>query len=246
MPDQALPTLDPGVDLWVDQVFRVTGDTRVAPPPEAPPVDPAAAAAWEARSRIVEPDVHRVLSGRLGDHSKIRAAWMQATELALGGWHGDALERLARVETMVAEALAAGLDESEAVPGDVVPFIRARLAWNQTRKKIAAEIGRVEQAIVKACAGDPETDFVLAETSALYDHLEDLDERLEDALDEVAGAPEGPERERGKAVARAIVAEYEATLNEPFFQDIDANPFQPAAVTSTASAALKSIAAALR
>lgn len=241
MPDKDAPPLDPGVDLWTDKVCGVIGQPRVAPGPPAPPVDMELVRRWEQRSRIAEPDVMDVLSRRLGETSRIRAAWMQATELANGGRHEAALKVLDTVERLVGEAVKSGPDPTEGVPKDVVPFVKARLTWNKTRKKLNTELAKLEQAIIAVC-GTPELAYVKSETGPLYDHIAELDERLEDALDAIANATEGDERETTKLTARALVGEYRTVLQEPFFQDIDTNNgFAKVSVTASATEALQMI-----
>lgn len=82
----------------------------------------------------------------------------------------------------------------------------------------------------------------MAEVDGLFSHLQDLDDRLEDKLDEIVNAPGGDQRTKLKAEARKILGDYSKTLDAPFFQEIDAgNGFVSVKLASTARAALQKI-----
>lgn len=250
MSDTGIPELSATEDGWVTSVCGVLGLTRTSPPRDplgTAPTEPAGdGSGFGTRYARLEPDLETVLRERYGDVSGIRASRDLCLEKAGQGDHAAAIVILDRLERLVAEALDTGISEAEGIPSDVVPFVKARLLWNTTRLKLRAELTKLEQSIIAACALDPETVPLIAETGRLYDYIGDLDARLEDKLEEIVVAPEGAARTEARKGASAIVSEYRAALGQDFFRDVDANNgFVPISVAAAADAALTRIEATL-
>ncbi len=238
--------IDPSQQVWLEKISPLLGVALTAQTgSDLPPldlIDLGQAATWESRKRRIEPELTQVLSNRLGDHSRIRASWSMAVELANKGKHAEALRILERLEPEITEAITKGMADFDNLPGDVVPIAKARLAWMQARKKMFGQLAVVEQKIVAICSSDPTLSHIVAETPKLFDNLINFDERLDNALNAVINAPPGQERDDRKGEARSVIGDYQTELENPFFKDIDGNNgFANVAVTATAQAALGAI-----
>lgn len=127
-----------------------------------------------------------------------------------------------------------------------VAFTQARLAWDQTRKKIQSDLRKLEAAILAQCEAEPDAADIAAGTKNLYSLLESLDERLIDKLDEALNAPDAAQRLALHTQARNVVDEYLAFVaRDPLMQDIDNNGFASTSILSSVSASLKLISTRL-
>jgi hypothetical protein len=132
-------------------------------------------------------------------------------------------------------------------PSGTVAFTKTRLAWDTTRKKVQAELRKLEQAILAQCAAFPDAKEIAEGARNLYRILDYLDERLIDKLDEMLNAQSPADSRRLHAEAREIVDEYiDYVKSEELFADIDDNGFVPVAITSALNAALGAMARQLR
>ncbi len=131
-------------------------------------------------------------------------------------------------------------------PMSNVLFTQSRLAWDQTRKKIQAELKKLEQSILEVCL-DPDLvqnrfDFstLASDTKTLYTILDSLDTRLIDKLDEALNEENPAERAKHQAEASAIVKEYVAFVqSNNLMSSIDENGFTPVTVRKSALSALQ-------
>lgn len=131
-------------------------------------------------------------------------------------------------------------------PMSHVLFTQSRLAWDQTRKKIQAELKKLEQSILSVCL-DPDLvqsqfDFstLAADTKTLYTILDHLDTRLIDKLDEALNEENPKERAKHQAEAGAIVKEYLSFVqSDKLMNSIDENGFTPVTVHKSALSALQ-------
>lgn len=209
--------------------------------------DPAQAE-WEKRFGALESTINEALTQglveKVDDLRKLRD-W--ATGMAIDKQFAKALQALPRIEAILASATVDGKSAFEAdIDPAVKPFAMARLRWTGARSTIMSEVKRLEADIVAAAAENELLEKAAAEVSTLTRSVEKLDDRLETKLDNVVNAKTGPDRERLKGEARAVIGEYEAELGKPFFADIDNNNgFISIAVASTARAALADIARVL-
>ena len=123
--------------------------------------------------------------------------------------------------------------------GANVAYTQSRLVWDQTRKKVQAELRKLEASILDVCKEEPDFDDIASGTRDLFEMLEVLDERLIDTLDEALNAEDPQERKALHAEAREIVDEYlEFVREDELLQDIDSNGFIDVAIHSTLTATL--------
>lgn len=192
------------------------------------------------------PRVSQALSsGAVADANALSIAWNTALELVTGDDPGQAAALLGRVEAMLAAGAEAGLTRQDAVPDDVQPFAKARLEWGKARQTLDSELSRLKDAIREACAGNEDLDEVAESVDDLDNYLDAIDARLENKLDLIVNSDPGTGREALKREALAIIGEYQAELDTPFFKDVDNNGFAPVSVASTARASLAEISRVL-
>jgi hypothetical protein len=178
--------------------------------------------------------------------AQIKAA---AAEAAASGRAKDfarGLDLLQRIEGLLggASTPAAAAPAAASAPGAApnVAFTQLRLAWDQTRKKVQAELRKLETSILALSKEEPDFDQIAAGTKNLYLMLEVLDERLIDKLDAALVAADATARQALHEEAREIVGEYVDFLDsDDLMQDIDGNGFTAVAIQSTLSASLKLI-----
>lgn len=125
-----------------------------------------------------------------------------------------------------------------------IVYTQTRLAWQATRKKIQAELNKLEQAILSTYQGHAALRAVTQGVRRLDTVLELFDESLSDALDAALNETDGPTKQGLHDQARAIIVKYTDFLkSEPIVQELDANPFVPISVQSTLSNTLAVLAA---
>lgn len=207
---------------------------------------------WAADAPRVEELLNRVLAAGAGDTSKFRAAWGMAAERADGGDFSGAMKVLDRLEPLLQDAASNIGDENRnaeadaAIPKDVVPFVKSRLLWIDSRKKLFDEMKKLENAITAAVKDDEELAPLANEVSSLTDRLRPFDARLEETLEKMVETPDGDAREQLKRQAKSAIGDYAKVLQEDFFKDVDSNNgFVSVAVASTARNALGAIAKTL-
>ncbi|MCR8827339.1 hypothetical protein [Pseudosulfitobacter koreensis] len=217
------------------------GASNSAPPNEAGNPDRKK---WEAVQSPLEALYTKALGNNPANRSQLEAAWGMALEKAEGGDYAAALTIAGKLKPRLDEAAnAAASGQQDEIPKDVVPFQKSRVLWSNTRKKMQAEMEKLEKAIVDVCADDPELAPVAEEASGLNQRLQIFDDQLEDLLDQITGTAEGPDRTRLKADANAKIREFQAALQDDFFKEVDGeNGFVNVAVTATATQSLQAIA----
>ncbi|HSF64095.1 MAG TPA: hypothetical protein VLA78_06890, partial [Paracoccaceae bacterium] len=162
------------------------------------------------------------------------------------GDFAGALAMAPELAQLIRDAAAATQTQAEGeIPKDIVPYVQSRLAWIKTRTELRAELSRLQAAIDKALK-DADMAEATSETKRLFDYLGKLDDRLEKKLEQITVAPAGPGRDKLKAEARGIIAEYRTELDSDFFKDVDSNNgFVPVSVRGAAISSLTSVASAL-
>jgi hypothetical protein len=151
---------------------------------------------------------------------------------------------LARTPSATATARAA---KPSAAGSRFVEFAQTRLAWDQTRKTVQAELKKLENQILAQCKDEPDLDVIAAGTRELYVMLEVLDERLIDVLDDALNAQTAEKRKAFHGQAREVVDEYLDFVNtEPLLKDIDrSNGFIDVTIRSTLTNNLNQMASQL-
>lgn len=201
---------------------------------------------WLAVAERLEPAVLGALKAGKGDVNAIRLKWMTAQDKAEKGDFAAALAIAPDIVQLLRDAAAATQTQAEGeIPADIVPYVQSRLAWIKTREGLRSELARLKSAIDSALR-DADLAEAISETGKLFDYLDALDTRLEDKLEEITVAPIGPARDKLKAEARKIIAEYRTNLDSDFFKDVDGNNgFVPVSVRGAAITSLTSVASAL-
>lgn len=122
----------------------------------------------------------------------------------------------------------------------LVVLQQARLVWEQSRKKIQAEIEKLEKSIVASVKEDGEIGDGELDTSPLRKILDKLDHRLTKKLDAALNAETPKERAALNGEAKLIVEEYrEFIKTNKLMAAIDTSGFEPVSVNATAVSALE-------
>jgi hypothetical protein len=234
---QARKVLDE-LEPLVKQVQAATPPAPQAAAPPPPAGDAALAAEWQRRMIAIEPNVLKAQKTR-ADEAKWMTLFNSAADLGRKGDFAKALEILNKLESLLnAPAKAPAAKEIS-----FVAMQAARLRWDDTRKKVHAELLRLEKAIMDQCVAFNNTPGAAvtvdladlkAKSQKLYTILETLDERLIDTLDEALNAPTKEMRQEKNAAAVAILKEYQGFVNsDPFLGVIDDNGFAATSVKQT-------------
>lgn len=209
-------------------------------PPQAggtpPDVDPALAfnARLAALSAALKP---ALLAG--GEASQtLKRTVSEAGALARQKAFDDAHRLLDEVERLLAApvspaAVASAAPRAPAAPAATAPrlepkvaFMQARLAWDQMRKRLQAELRKVEAAVLARVGGESDFATIAANLRELHTLLEDLDERLIDTLDDALNATTAEARATFHVEAREIVAEYlDFVATDDLLAAVDRNGF---------------------
>lgn len=202
---------------------------------------------WEAMAAKLEPVVLATVKAGKGDVDAIKLKFFTMQDQAAAGQHEAAIAAAPALAEMIRAAQTATQTQAEAeIPADVVPFVKSRLAWINTRTQLRAEMARLKSAMDSTLSNIEGMEEAIAETGKLFTYLDALDNRLENTLEDLVKTPDGPERQALKAKARDIIAQYSAELDGDFFRDVDGdNGFAPVKIRAPAVAALQQVATAL-
>lgn len=106
-----------------------------------------------------------------------------------------------------------------------VAFTQTRLDWDQARKHVLTQLGKLKGSILQVSAEESDFDAIRGGVDQLYEILEILDERLIDKLDDALNAS-GDARAALQREASGIVDEYlDFVTTDALMQDIDRNGF---------------------
>ena len=121
---------------------------------------------------------------------------------------------------------------------------KSRLAWTGTRQKVTAEVGRLRAALDTAYAGEELGGEVLDRfDSTVRIVLDKFDDQLGDVIDSVMAETDENRRDELVTQARSLVQDTLAFIEgDELIADLDANPFAPLAIRSTAAATLGALA----
>lgn len=208
------------------------------------------AAKWAAAESRLQPLVDKAMAEKRGDLDAINRAFNYGKDLAADGAYDRALAAAGKVAELLkaaaaAEGTAAAAEAREAIPDDVVPYVKSRLAWIDTRKGLRKEIEGLKSAIDGATAGIEGLEDVPAKSGVLFTYLDDIDGKLEDTLETLVETPDGPDREKLKSQARQIIDQYKGVLDTDFFQAVDSNGFANTNIRGAALASLDEVSTAL-
>ncbi len=202
--------------------------------------------AWSDAFANLEAPVLAALGKGFGDVGKMRAAWSAFTGAGAQQKYDGALKLVPGIEKLLADAEAAESSDAEKdIPTNIVPFVRARLGWIKARTSLRGEMGKLRNAIIAECQGE-EYGGIADDTHELFEYLDALDDKLENALEALVQEPDGKKREDLKKKARSILSDFQAELETPFFKDVDGNNgFTTVSVRGTAIPALSAVNSAL-
>ncbi|MEL6921349.1 MAG: hypothetical protein AAFO77_10070 [Pseudomonadota bacterium] len=175
---------------------------------------------WQTLSAGIGTRIDMVLHTGRGNTRKLRSWKMAAEEKAAAGEFRAALAILQRLETDVENA------EKEPVTQAInrIDFTKIRLAWVSARNMLRAELKRLGQVIFDTCDKDTFPGINLRQVeSALLQHIDPINERLEDALDLLLKTTQPDQRRTVKAECVKLVGTYRAALASRFFDEVDQN-----------------------
>lgn len=219
---------------------------------DAPPAAPSAEAlAYAQRRSTLEQASNLALQKQHPESTKIRALLAFAGEKADGQKdYAAALKALGLLEALLkapaaaaaaAPAPAAGTGAKTIAPAIV--YTQTRLAWGATRKKIQAELQKLEKAILESYQGNAVLPQVTQGVRKLDGVLAMFDESLNDTLDSALNATDPAAKQGFHDEARAIIARYQGFLaSDPIVKELDANPFVPITVQATLTSTLSTLA----
>jgi len=201
---------------------------------------------WASEFARLERRVLDAMSGILVQNVEaLRQQWKWATTNAADGAYDKALAVLPQIEAMLeAGRTDGGDDDLSKLNPEAKKIAAARIRWIGVRASMRTEMRRLEDMIRAAISDDEDAVASFgAEISSLSGRLSVIDTSLEDKLDEIVGQEPGPQREKLKADALKLVADYQKTLETDFFNDVDqGSGFGSVSVSAPARAALGSIA----
>jgi hypothetical protein len=223
-----------------------------------PPAPPGAAAGdgaarFTARLKALLPAIQKAQGDNTPAAQDIKLRVSQANVFARKNDFAQANDLLDNVESLLKETQTGETNGAQAgdqpgKPPSLVVLQQSRLAWDQTRKVIQAELQKLEKSVVGTCQGDEEVDVaeVSGNVKRLFTILDNLDTRLSDKLDEALNAADPRPRAQLHQQARGIIGEYLAFVNgDALMADIDDNGFTPVAVRKTALNALNLLSSKL-
>jgi len=197
----------------------------------AAPVDPGAA--FNARLAALLPLIKQAIAGGVPAGQDVKVKVSEAGVFARKRNFDEAHRLLDEAEALLrAAGLAADAADPEGEPAGAggpttfVGYAKARLAWLDTRKQVAAELQRLEKAILQAYAGTSSLGAVQTATRSLDEVLTILDERLADKLDEGLNAADPAARQAIHRQAAEIIGRYQRFIRtSPLMRQVDDNPF---------------------
>ena len=146
-----------------------------------------------------------------------------------------------------AAAAASQKTPGAAGKGANVVFQQTRLAWDDTRKQIQAELRKLESSVLSEARGEPDFEQIAGNSRQLYTVLDHLDERLIDKLDDALNAETPQARTGFTQEAREIVDEYiDYVKSDELLRDIDDNGFVDIRIGPMVTERLTAMAAQLR
>ena len=208
------------------------------------------AAQWEREQARLQPLVDKAIEDKRGDLDAINRAFNYAKDLAADGAFERALASAKTTEELLNAAeemttTAAAQEAMDNIPADVVPYVQSRLAWIKTRGELRKEIENLKSAIDAQTKDIEGLEDVSSKSGVLFTYLDGIDSDLEDTLEKLVEAPEGPDRDNLKTQAQGIIRTYRGVLDEPFFQAVDDNGFVNTNIRGSALASLENVSSAL-
>jgi len=197
---------------------------------------------WAAIAAKTEPQVLAALKANHHEAAKIRAIWGFAQEKAEAGDTASAIKAVERLAPLLADTATPAKD---APPTNVVAFQRSRILWIDAKKSMQSDMEKFRASVAQQSADDSDQTDIMAAVDNLVKEFSAFDTKLEDVLDEITQTPEGALRSKLKKDADKAIGAYLTTLETPFFQIIDSNPFVAVNVASRGKQSLSVVKATL-
>lgn len=132
---------------------------------------------------------------------------------------------------------------SKSVSAPKIVYTQSRLAWGATRKKVGAELAKLEKVILDTYKDHRALADVAKGVRKLDTVLQKFDQSLEDKLDAALNATDEEEKLRWHEEAREVIATYQGYLkSDPIVRELDNNPFVPISVQATLTTTLSTLA----
>lgn len=241
--DKADRTKDyPAATKALEQIEKVLNGTASSPTAPSPGPAPAPkpsddrGAAFTARLTAL---LDKIKAAAGSGHPNAETARQRVAEAGpfarKGDW--DAANHLLDLTDSLLSARVGG------VSAPAIVYTQSRLAWGATRKKIQAELLKLEKAILDTYKDNEGLAEVAKGVRKLDSVLAKFDEKLEDKLDAALNATDPAEKLRWHEEAREVIATYQGYLkDDPIVRELDANPFVPITVQATLTTTLSTLA----
>ncbi|MDY0746005.1 hypothetical protein SNE35_15900 [Paucibacter sp. R3-3] len=195
--------------------------------------------AFDARWAQMAPRLEAALAGQHAEASKLRAVSAFATEKAEAGNHKSALAALDQLEKF----LSLPVPTTPPASAGKVDYAKCRLAWDGAKRKAQAEYQKLEAAIVEAYKDDPGFADIAVKIRKMDTVLADFAENLSDTLDRALNETDAAARQRYHQEAAAVIRKFlDRSANDPFIQQLEANPFVPITAQATLVGTLGTLA----
>lgn len=183
--------------------------------------DPAKAAYGE-RLALLQVRIDQALKAQHPDATRLGAVATFAEEKAGKQDFAAALKALDMLEKLLGAAVPA----PPAQAGRFVHHAKARLAWLATRQRVAADLKKLEEAILLHYRDEPEGNDLAQRLRKFDTLLLALDSSLIDTLDAALNAADMAQRAALHEQAQGILRRYaEFVRSEPLLPALDENPF---------------------
>jgi len=223
----------------------------VPTPPTAPPQPPAPpppASGIEVMKRLnaLSAGIKTALGGP--NQARVQTLFVAVSGQIKAKDFVQSSKSLDELETLVKQE-PAPTPQPKKPTGKFVIMQQARLAWNNTRDRVMAELVSIEQEILHLCETsnhDPNEEFevdldeVKARVKMLYGITDKLNNDLLDQLDATLNRyDDETKRAEGNLAAAQLVTDYKNRLNsDPLLVSLDNNGFKTSTVKSTIFGAL--------
>lgn len=202
---------------------------------------------WNAVLARLQPAVDKAMTDKRGDLAAINRSFDFAKDQAADGNYASALKAAAKTAELLKQAATMQTTAAAQEAADVTPegLVKLRVAWIETRLGMKKDIEGLKSAIDDATKGIEGMEEVSSKSSVLFDYISGIDTNLEQALQDMADAPDTESRDALKRNAMQIVETYKGVLDSEFFKAVDDNGFVKTNIRDSALDSLQKVSAAL-
>ena len=232
-----------GLDT-LEKLLGATTAAATSTPTAVSPAQAQALAAFNARLTALTPRIKAAIAA--GADPALRAQAGEAVADVRKQDFEGAARRLDAIDASLAASPAATAKPAVAAApagGSRVAYTKARLAWDQTRKQIQAELRQLEASILDQAQNEPDFAEIKLNAGVVYSVMDVLDDELIDKLDEALNASTEAERSKLQAQASELVNDYlDFVKTDELLRDIVNNGFVKLAVLPTLEQRLNDLA----